>query len=644
MQIRTFFPVLILSTAFLSVGRAQTPVSNSPEAIPSAPDPASQQIPALPPYNPDPQKQPAQQGAPAAPTSIPSAPIPQPAPAPQPPPDAPERAYPSYNATGALSKPKTDALGSAYVSMDSWVYPAVLRLYSMGFLDAPFLSVRPWTRRSVLHMIQKAEPDIMASNNDEAEEILAKLLREFEDEVPSGNVNRGVVYGLHSTYTRFMGIGGPVLRDSYHLGQTFYNDYGRPYGTGFNNITGFSTLNEAGRFSLYVRGEYQHSPSGGGYSYDLASQLAKIDRTIPYAPPLRPQDTIPEGPLKAQNQFRLVEAYASFHLLGHEISGGKSDAWLGPGMGGALAWTNNAENIYSFRINRVEPMYIPGVSKVLGPVRYDFFYGSLKGHTSPNNPYAHSEIFAFQPTKNFEFSFQRTIIFGGKGHAPVTLHTFLKGFFDLNDTTYEEKFSRNDPGARYSSFSFAYRLPFVRKYATFYTDAISHDDVTPISAPRRASYRTGLYISQFPGRLKKMDFRVEAANTDPDVGPSHGGEFNYWEVIQLQGYTNKGYIMGDWMGREAKGGQAWLTYHLSGDEWIQMAYMRKKIPGDFIPLGTTQNQFKVSFVKRFGPDVELNSWVQYEGWKAPIYKIGYQQNTTAAFQLTWYPKLQRLPR
>ena len=55
------------------------------------------------------------------------------------------------------------------------------------------------------------------------------------------------------------------------------------------------------------------------------------------------------------------------------------------------------------------------------------------------------------------------------------------------------------------------------------------------------------------------------------------GEFTYFEGgIQLQGYTNKGFIMGDMIGREGKGGQAWLTYHLSADEWVQLQYMRKK--------------------------------------------------------------------
>ena len=36
-----------------------------------------------------------------------------------------------------------------------------------------------------------------------------------------------------------------------------------------------------------------------------------------------------------------------------------------------MAYSNNAENIYSFRINRVEPLHIPGLSYITGPFRYD---------------------------------------------------------------------------------------------------------------------------------------------------------------------------------------------------------------------------------------------------------------------------------
>jgi hypothetical protein len=539
--------------------------------------------------------------------------------------------------------------GSVYIPVDSWMYPELVRLYGLGYLDTMFLGMRPWTRRSVLHMLQGSQQEIVTSHDDQAQEILAKLLTELDAEVPDGNRPRGAVYGMDSSYTRMMGIGGgPVLRDSYHLGQTIVNDYGRPYQSGFNALAGASTIEEWGPFSLYVRGEYQHSPSAAGYSNALTSLLS-INDSIVYAPPNAPQDTIPAGPIAAQNPFRLLEASLSGYLLGHEISFGKSDAWLGPGAGGAMAWSNNAENIYSFRVNRVEPLYIPWVDKVLGPLRYDFFIGSLKGHTDPNSPWVHSEMFSFRPTTNFEFGFQRTIIFGGEGHAPVTLHTFLRGFFDLNDTNGAEKQSRNDPGARFSAFNFSYRLPFLRRYVTLYTDSETHDDVTPVSAPRRAGYRPGIYISHFP-MAPRVDFRIEGVSTDCSTLICQGGSGNYLEAIQLQGYTNKGFIMGDWIGREAKGGQAWLTYHMSGNEWVQLEYLTKKTPKDFIPGGVSQNDFKVSVVKRLGSDVELNAWLQYEAWKAPVpvngvnlNVAGPQRDTVVAAQFTWFPKLHSSP-
>jgi Capsule assembly protein Wzi len=625
---------ILLSLAASIIGAAplfaQTqPTTPAPADRPAATPAPPATVPSLPPYGQDQPPSPAQ-----------TRPIAQPAPQPSTTqgPTTPQQPYKAYIPYAPVEVPKRDDLGSAYIPLDSWVYPAMTRLYGLGYVDTMFLGMRPWTRRSVLHMLQESESDILFDENPEAEGILDDVLRYLEAESPTGVPPRGMVYGLESAYTRFMGIGGTTLRDSFHIGQTINNDYGRPYQSGFNNVTGFSTLNEWGRFSLYLRGEYQHSPGGAGYSQALASQLSTIDG-IDFSPPNYPQDTIPSGPIPAQNSFRLVEADLSFMVLGNEISGGKTDAWLGPAQGSSMAWSNNAENIYSFRINRVEPLFIPYLSKLIGPMRYDFFYGSLKGHTYPNQPYTHSEMFSFRPTSNFEFGFQRTIIFGGEGHAPVTLGEFLHGFFYLTDTGPVVKETRQDPGARYSDFSASYRLPYLRKYVTFYVDSIAHDDVTPISAPRRAAYRTGLYLSQIPG-MRKFDFRVEAVSTDPDTSRSVGGTFNYYEAIQRQGYTNKGYIMGDWIGREAKGGQAWLTYHLSGNEWVQLEYLNKKTPDNFIPGGTTQNEFKASVVKRLGPNVELNAWVQYEGWKAPVYLPGLQTNTVGAFGVTWFPRLR----
>ncbi len=360
-------------------------------------------------------------------------------------PQVPYTALPAYGTPATEGKPR-DNHGSTYIPVDSWVYPKVMRLYGMGYIDTMYLAMRPYTRRSLLHMLQVSQDAILSSNDSEAQDILAALMNELSDEGVAENAVRGTVYGVQSIYTRVQGVSGNILQDSYHLGQTFFDDYGRPHESGFNNVTGFSTVNERGPFSLYVRGEYQHAPSATGYSLALSNQLALLDETYPVAKPNYPQATIPTGLIAAQNPFRLIEATLSYQVLGHEISLGKSDAWEGPGMGGAMTWSNNAENIYSFRINRVEPLYVKYLSRVLGPMRYDFFYGSLKGHTAPNDDWVHSDMFSFRPTRDFEFGFQRTVIFGGAGHEPVTLHTFLKGFLSISDTNVATSFRAMIPG------------------------------------------------------------------------------------------------------------------------------------------------------------------------------------------------------
>lgn len=530
------------------------------------------------------------------------------------------------------------SLGTTYIPLDSWMYPQIMRLYSLGFIDTAFLGMRPYARTSVAHMLDESAGKIYNSDSDEAKEIYSALSRELAPdlEVPI-DAHRGYSE-IESVYTRMLGIVGPPLRDPYHAGQTIVNDYGRPYAEGFNNITGASVRATLGRYSGYFRGEYQHAPALWSYSTSVADQLSFNDEVIPltyYNP------TIPHGEtVLSVDTFRIQEAYLAANISSNLISIGKSDEWFGPGRGGGMGYSNNAENIYSIRLNRIEPLYIPFVSRFLGPIRYDFLYGSLQGHTAYNSVYTHSEGFSLKPTANFEFGFERTIIFGGHGHEPVTWHTFLKGFFDINDTSVPEKTGRDDPGARFSAFNFSYRLPFVRNWLTLYSDSESHDDVTPISAPRRAAIRPGIFLSHFPG-APRLSWRVEAVSTDPPTGRSIHGSFMYWEAEQRQAYTSKGFTFGDWIGREAKGGQSWLTWSLSGNEWLEFQYRNVKTPKDFIPQGTTQNDFAVNAVKRLSKNVELNAWVQYERWKAPFLLSGdtsAQNDTSISVQLTFYPR------
>lgn len=581
----------------------------------------------------------------------------------------------AQNGPAAISEPgrvcHPDILGSPYIPVDSWIYPAMWRLYGLGYVDTVYLGMRPWTRASVEHMLEETGARLedadtnRNSSADEAQGIYESISEQLrtDTEGPCGP-HEGSAQ-VESVYSMGRGITGTPLRDSYHLGQSIINDYGRPYANGFNNYTGVSGYATSGRFVFYVRSEYQGAPSTTGYSAGLYQALATQDGTInPVTGVAYPnQVTIPAGAIATANYGRFLEAYLSFQYWNHVISFGKQDQWLGPGQGGSFAYSNNAQNIYAFHINRIEPLYVPWLSRITGPFRYEFLVGALRGHTempdplypgtgsvpvpnviAPGDPWVHVEKVNFKPSENLELGFERTVIWGGEGHAPINIKEFLRSFFSTSGTDLQTKYGPTDPGARFASFDFSYRLPFVRNWLTVYADGEVHDDISPIDAPRRAAWRPGLYLSHVPG-IPKLDVRVEAATTDPPVSTSSQGHFMYFEAIERQGYTNQGQIFGDWIGREDKGGQGWLTYHLSGDEWVQLGVRNQKAAKDFIAGGTTLNDFDVQAVKRLTRDLELKGDFTFEHWKAPIYPTGTptypagQQTVSAtSIQITWYPE------
>jgi len=545
----------------------------------------------------------------------------------------------------------TSRAGSAYISIDSWVYPAVTRLYAMGYAGNVYMGMRPWTRASVGHMLEETSAQIEDaelygdSTAVEAQDLNKALTRELHLDTPGPCPTETGRVELESSYSVVRAISGTPLHDSFHLGSTVINDYGRPFELGINNYSGLSGYASAGRFLLYARGEFQGAPSAVGYSTALAQTLSTVD-VVPFINPATNlpynQATIPLGPIAVTTNGRLIEAYASVHLLNHVVSVGKQDEWLGPGQGAAMAYSDNAENIYAFHIDRVEPLQVPGLSRVLGPFRYEFLVGSLKGHTDPNDPWVHVEKVSFRPTRDLEFGFERTVIWGGKGHEPVNLHTFLRSFFSFDAVNPTTKFSAQDPGARFGAFDFSYRLPFPHNWLTLYTDMEAHDTVSPLFKPLHGAFRPGFYLSHVPG-IPKLDLRVEGVDTDSSIDstPSYmgsiGGRYQYWEVVQVQGYTNKGQLFGDWIGREDKGGQGWITYHLSGNEWLQVGVRNQKASKDFILGGTTLNDLNFQLVKRFGQDLEVRGDFTFERYRAPIYVPGVQTVTNTSIQLTWFP-------
>ena len=175
---------------------------------------------------------------------------------------------------------ESSSTGSAYIPVGTWVYPAVARLYAMGYASDVYQGMRPWTRASVLHMLEETNDEIQDADMygdptlGEAQDLYRDLKHELSADTEGNCLPGKGEVRIESTYTVFRGISGTPLRDSYHLGSTIINDYGRRYANGLNNYSGASGYASAGPFLLYMRGEFQGEPSTAPYSLALANQLS----------------------------------------------------------------------------------------------------------------------------------------------------------------------------------------------------------------------------------------------------------------------------------------------------------------------------------------------------------------------------------
>jgi Capsule assembly protein Wzi len=517
-------------------------------------------------------------------------------------------------------------IGSPYVELDSWIYAVLERLAALGYIHSEFGDMRPWTRVECARMVQEAGKvlDVDPDGSSEARRFYTTLRNEFQPELGELNGAEGErTLRLESLYSRVTRISGQPLNDSYHFGQTIINNYGRPYQEGFNSYTGFSGYAVRGRFAIYTRGEFQHAPSAPAYPLTVRQVIATADRN-----PLQPAT-----PLPAVDQYRLLDTYAAANLAGWDLTFGKQSLWWGPNHGGALLFSDNAEPAYMARVSRVAPFELPWIFRLLGPMKWDLFFGKLSGNQFPPRPLIHGEKIAFKPTKNLEISFSRTGELAGVGRA-LTLGAIWHTYTSIQSSVGYP--ASQNPGERNGGFDFSYRIPGLRNWVTVYGDLASRDDPNPLDAPRRAAWNPGLYLAWIP-YVPRLDFRVEAVNTN-SPSSSRNGQFFYYESFYRDLYTNKSNLIGDWIGRQGMGLQAWSTYWFSPKNTIQFGYRHAKVAADFIPSGETLNDGSVKLNWWLQDNVQFSALVQYEKWLAPVLTPSPQTNWTSSVAITLWPK------
>jgi membrane-associated phospholipid phosphatase len=531
--------------------------------------------------------------------------------------------------------------GSPYVPLDSWIYPALDRLAALGYVPSAIIGMRPWTRLECARLLNEAQEQSTGSNagSTEAEQLLDTLGREFSSEMESRGGGNNQQLRAESVYTRFTGISGQPLTDSFHFGQTILDDYGRPFAEGVNNITGFSGWALEGRLVAYVRGEYQHAPSNPALSQQARQFIAGADGAqLPVAP---------NTPTPAVDHVRLLDAYLAMNVENWQLSFGKQSLWWGPSEGGPILFSDNAAPITMFRINRVSPFKLPSVLGWMGATRVEIFLGQLSGHDFivPNvnlvgqlgrplgrQPFIHGEKLSFKPTPNFEFSVSETTVFAG-GPIPLNGDSLLKSY---DSFSYGLIVSANDITDARSGIDFTYKVPGLRNWLTFYGDAFTEDEYSPLAYPRKSAFQGGIYIPRIPG-ISKLDLRVEGGSTSPVDFPECNGCF-YQNALFVNSYTSRGNLMGSWVGRASQGEQAWSTYWLTSRNKIQFNVRHRKIDGQFVPQGGTVNDGGVKAEVQLNAATALSGWVQYEKWNIPMLATAPHSNVTSSLQLTFWPK------
>jgi hypothetical protein len=518
--------------------------------------------------------------------------------------------------------------GSPHVPLDSWIYPAIERLAAQGYIDAAFLGSRPWTRIECAKLVQEAGDKITDGRDGSSEphRLYQTLSNEFASDLEALEAGSESTIRLESLYTQSTEISGTPLNDSYHFGQTIINNFGRPYQQGFNTVDGFSGWAADGRFTIYVRGEYQHAPSAPGLSQPVQNLIASLDNN--------PVQTA--GPIAATNQFRLLDTYVSTALAGWDFAFGKQSLWWGQGEGGALLFSDNAEPIYMFRGSRVVPISLPWILRYLGPMKIDAFIGQLAGNQFPARPVLHGETISFKPTRNLELTFSWMAELGGVGRA-LTPAAIWNSYTSFRESNF---FSSNDnPGKRTAGFGFSYRVPFLRDWLTLYTDSLTSDDISPLDAPRRAAVNPGIYVTHFP-KLSKLDLRVEGVNTDT-VTSSRMGQYVYYDNYYHDLSTNKGNLIGSWIGRDGQGIQAWSNYWFNARSSLQFGYRHAMVGADFIPRGETLNDESIQANWWMKGSLNVSVSVQHETWVAPVLAPTPQTNWTSSIEIGFHPQRGR---
>ena len=252
-------------------------------------------------------------------------------------------------------------------------------------------------------------------------------------------------------------------------------------------------------------------------------------------------------------KFRFKKGFSNV-----SVSYAKESIVLGPGYFGNLMLSDNVEPEQIAMIKTEIPYKMP----VLGHFRWYLWHIWYNDEQRPNiNPKLLGLRLSFKPTDYFELAVTRTSYFSGESGSKVNSFSDLWKLFTAEDENAPQKTLNTD---QLAGFDASLYLKDIKKYSPFvggkiYTERVWNDviaywqdedsDESALFSPLGTSFLYGLFLT-----TGKFDITYEYVRTTRLIYAHHD--------FGRDGSSNDGYIIGHFIGRDARAHLLELYYEL----------------------------------------------------------------------------------
>lgn len=414
---------------------------------------------------------------------------------------------------------------STNVPLYHWSYDAVEKLANYRLIDSAMLTTRPLSRLEMARHVARAR-EALAQRQDMPEiltAILDRLTREYQSELAQLGLLEG---SYNSSY--FKPVEDPYVKYLYARNAAdLENRRGDVFERGSNVRAGLASRAVLfDRFGFYLHPEYAGALEGG----------SDVD---------------------------IIAGYGKVQVGPFELEAGRDSLWWGPGRHGSILMSNNARPFDMLKIAIPQPVQLPWIFRVLGPVRAEWFLTQLEADRDyPRTKLAGLRVHV-KPHPLVELGASRVVMLGGRGRPGV-------GWFDYVRTMLA--LSEREEDNQIAGFDASVLIPLPQngllRSVKLYVDAAGEDEAGYL--PTKWAELIGVQFNDI-FKTGRTDVRIEYADTHV---PGYPGVF-YSHSIYRSGYTYDGRVIGHHIGTDSRSLFLQVSHYLADDLLVDVAYDRR---------------------------------------------------------------------